>query len=351
MKVTKWSTFCGDLAVSEQKADPVTDLSADSIDLEPNASTPSNPTSLESTPPASPEPTLGSINIESPKLVPEPGGSAEAPKETHQEEAKEAASKVEAAKTDAPRRTGKIMIMSRVRDDAYGNSYEGPWTKDTGEEASGQDVRNSGIFGKRRLSALAAVIALAAVSGAIGGALATAGLGQYLGQSSGSDETRTASLQNRAVEESITRIDAELAALKRLGLAQSTKVNDRLDKVEKAQAEPVAKLAKLSEAVEKLRVPAPPVPAPVAAMPASKETTGSITPPALAPKPEIARLPTVENWVLRDVANGSALIEGRRGMFEVFAGDPIPGLGRVDAIRRQDGRWVVVTSKGLIVAR
>jgi hypothetical protein len=38
-------------------------------------------------------------------------------------------------------------------------------------------------------------------------------------------------------------------------------------------------------------------------------------------------------------------------MLEVYAGDPIPGLGRVDAIRKQDGRWVVVTSKGLIVAR
>jgi hypothetical protein len=36
-------------------------------------------------------------------------------------------------------------------------------------------------------------------------------------------------------------------------------------------------------------------------------------------------------------------------MFEVFAGDPVPGLGRIDAIRKQDGRWVVVTSKGLIV--
>ena len=59
----------------------------------------------------------------------------------------------------------------------------------------------------------------------------------------------------------------------------------------------------------------------------------------------------MEGWVLRDVDNGYALIEGRRGMFEVYAGDPIPGLGRVDAIRKQDGRWVVVTSKGLIVAR
>ena len=62
-------------------------------------------------------------------------------------------------------------------------------------------------------------------------------------------------------------------------------------------------------------------------------------------------MPTVEGWVLRDVAKGSALIESRRGLFEVFAGDNIPGVGRVDAIRKQDGRWVVVTSKGLIVAR
>jgi hypothetical protein len=73
--------------------------------------------------------------------------------------------------------------------------------------------------------------------------------------------------------------------------------------------------------------------------------------PLPAPKPEIARLPTVEGWVIRDVGRGGALIEGRQGIFEVYAGDPVPGLGRVDAIRRQDGKWVVVTSKGLIVAR
>ena len=142
-------------------------------------------------------------------------------------------------------------------------------------------------------------------------------------------------------------------------MTQFNKTSDRLDKIEKAQAEPAAKLARLSEAVDKLRA-APPVapaaavaPAPVAA----KEVTGSVAvppaaaAPATAPKAEAARLPTVDGWVLRDVANGGALIEGRRGIFEVYAGDPVPGLGRVDAIRRQDGRWVVVTSKGLIVAR
>ena len=73
--------------------------------------------------------------------------------------------------------------------------------------------------------------------------------------------------------------------------------------------------------------------------------------PPSPPKPEVARLPTVEGWTLRDVSRGGALIEGRKGLYEVYAGDPGPGLGRVDAIRKQDGRWVVVTTKGLVVAR
>jgi hypothetical protein len=137
-------------------------------------------------------------------------------------------------------------------------------------------------------------------------------------------------------------------------MTQFNKTSERLDKVEKAQLEPAAKLAKLSEAVEKLRA-TPPAAAAAAAPVAAKDTTGSISPPAAAasaaPKVEVGRLPTVEGWTLRDVINGSALIEGRQGIFEVYAGDPVPGLGRVDAIRRQDGHWVVVTSKGLIVAR
>ena len=168
---------------------------------------------------------------------------------------------------------------------------------------------------------------------------------------------------NHALEASVARIDADILALKasvehtsKIGMSQFNKTSDRLDKVEKAQAEPAAKLAKLSEAVDKLRA------APRGCR-ARRRSAGrgkgshrldyasGRRARSAAPKPEVARLPTVEGWVLRDVANGGALIEGRRGMYEVYAGDPVPGLGRVDAIRRQDGRWVVVTSKGLIVAR
>jgi hypothetical protein len=37
-------------------------------------------------------------------------------------------------------------------------------------------------------------------------------------------------------------------------------------------------------------------------------------------------------------------------MVEVETGDVLPSLGRIEAIRRQDGRWVVITSKGMITS-
>jgi hypothetical protein len=57
----------------------------------------------------------------------------------------------------------------------------------------------------------------------------------------------------------------------------------------------------------------------------------------------------VSGWVLREVFRGGAMVENdRMGLFEVVPGANLPGLGRVESIRRQDGRWVVVTPKGLI---
>ena len=297
------------------------------------------------------DPAHGSAEVESPKLVPERGASAEAPElDTPKADAPRAhASEPDAAKADAPRAPGRIMIMS-AGDRTWAHDDAGP---------EPESEPSQGMFGKRRIAALAAVVALAAVTGALGGALATAGLTHFAGDAAVPGD-------NHVLEASIARIDADIQTLKtsvehtsKLGMSQFNKTSERLDKVEKAQAEPAAKLAKLSEAVDRLRVTPAPVPV-AAAAPREKEVTGSVTPPATAavapapagaPKIEVGRLPTVEGWILRDVANGGALIEGRQGIYEVYAGDPVPGLGRVDAIRRQDGRWVVVTSRGLIVAR
>ena len=253
--------------------------------------------------------------------------------------------KVEAAKPEASRMPGKLMIMS-------------PGER-VGAEPKMETASTGSSSGTRRMSAMAAVVALATVAGALGGALATAGFGHLM-----NGETAAASANTSALEASIARIDADIVALKagvehtsKVATGQFNKTSDRLDKVEKAQVEPAAKLARLSEAVDKLR--AAPAPAPVAAATpaAAREVTGSVAQPttvaaaapAVAPaKPDVGRLPRVEGWVLRDIANGGALIEGRQGIYEVYAGDPVPGLGRVDAIRKQDGKWVVVTSKGLI---
>jgi hypothetical protein len=303
------------------------------------------------------EPAPGSAEVEAPRLVPEQGPTAEAPEldasktDAHKATPDVHASESDTAKADAPRAPGRIMIMS-AGDRAWAHD-------DVGSEPESEPEQ--GMFGKRRIAALAAVVALAALTGALGGALATAGLTHVAGDAATTDD-------NHVLEASIARIDADIQTLKtsiehtsKLGMSQFNKTSERLDKVEKAQAEPAAKLAKLSEAVDKLRATPAPVPvAAAAAAPKEKEVTGSITPPATAaaapapaaaPKVEVGRLPTVEGWILRDVANGGALIEGRQGVYEVYAGDPVPGLGRVDAIRRQDGRWVVVTSRGLIVAR
>jgi hypothetical protein len=227
------------------------------------------------------------------------------------------------------------------------------WAGDDAADPEVGSENSQGVPGKRRVAAMAAVVALAAMAGALGGALATAGFVHFA-----ADEK--AAPGSRALEASVAKIESDLLNLKvsvehtsKMGMSQFNKTSDRLDRVEKAQADAPAKLAKLSDAVEKLRAAAP---VPVAAAPAAaKDITGSISPPATAPadaaKVEVARLPTVEGWVLREATNRVALIESRRGMYEVYLGDPIPGVGKVDAIRKQDGRWVVVTSKGLIVAR
>jgi hypothetical protein len=275
--------------------------------------------------------------------------------------------KAEAPKVEPPRievpkfetkpepKPGKLIVMA---------PSERSWEREEfAPHVKADEPRETGD--KRRLSAMAAVVAIAASVGAISGALATAGMMHFAAPAPAPAQVADTS----ALESSVARIDADVVALKanvehtsKTGLSQFNRANDRLDKLEKAQAEPMAKIAKLSETVDKLRATPPAAPAQAAAA-AAKETTGSIAPTQVAtaaaapvpapaaPKTEVGRLPTIDGWVLRDVANGGALIEGRGGLYEVYAGDPIPGIGRVDAIRRQDGRWVVVTSKGLIVAR
>ena len=323
------------------------------------------PNSSVSEPTATAEP--APVSAEAPSLVPDQAAALEAfevsaPKaEASSDAAKEAPE--EALKANAPRQPGKLLIMS-----AAGNGWD---HDDSGPEARSEP--NESLFGKRRLAALAAVVALAALAGAVGGAMATVGLQHFASNDVVAAADTAPTTPASSLGASVARIDTDVAALKagvehasKMGMSQFNKTSDRLDRFEKAQAESGAKLAKLSETIEKLRVTPPATPV-AAAAPASRDVTGSITPPgtaaAAAPKAdakaeakpdaksEVGRLPIVDSWVLQEVSRGGAWIEGRQGIYEVYAGDVVPGLGRIDAVRRQDGRWVVVTSRGLVVAR
>jgi hypothetical protein len=194
-----------------------------------------------------------------------------------------------------------------------------------------------------RVPRLAAAIALAIAGGAIAGSLGTLWITR-------ADQNEQTLARNEAsqLKPAIERLNSDLAAVRSSvessGRGMSTqfaRLAERMDKVERIQTEPAAKIAKINETLERLDrrtrdLPdLQPVPERIAAP---------------VPIKEIPRVSVVPGWVVRSVFDGTALIQGRIGLIEVEVGDPLPGGGRVEAIRRQDGRWVVVTSKGLILA-
>lgn len=188
-----------------------------------------------------------------------------------------------------------------------------------------------------------APLALAILFGALGGSLATLAI-------SGVNSARAGFREDPRLAQDVSQLSADLVALKATvqGAGQATsaqlaKTTQRLDRAERAQAEQAARLAKLSEAVDRLDRRTATL---------AGDVTGALgdqRPSAPNEAKRGARPPIVQGWVLRDVFDGSALVQGRIGLVEVEPGDQLPGLGRIETIRRQDGRWAVVTSRGLIV--
>ena len=70
----------------------------------------------------------------------------------------------------------------------------------------------------------------------------------------------------------------------------------------------------------------------------------------IAPVPE-TRPTTIEGWTLREVVDGTAVLEGPNGIWRARRGDTVPGVGRVEFMVRWGNRWIVATSRGLISTR
>jgi len=173
----------------------------------------------------------------------------------------------------------------------------------------------------KRAALLAASVTIAAALGVVAGVAASGGFAAR--------KPVLGIAERQALERKLGKLDEELASLKASAAVAS----------EPAQST----FAKISERPRN-----------------APEITGSIPmPPAAAamplptPRPAAAdgRASLVPHWSISYVRDGYVFVRGRGAVYRVEIGAPLPGLGPVRAVKRRDGRWLVVTPKGLIVAR
>jgi methyl-accepting chemotaxis protein len=231
------------------------------------------------------------------------------------------------------------------------------------------------VWRPNRFALLAATIALSAGIGSIVGAAGYSGAAHMMTPAPRAPEPQIVRVDNSAEIKTLRETTAQLrAGFKQLsdnvnalkasldggkggGLAKINETVNRLseniERQERAHAETAQRIAKTADALDKLEkraaamTGAPEVTGSVSASSASKGRGAEAKPPAPPPGP-----PIVEGWNLRRVLGGDlAIVEGPDRVIEIEVGDTIRGVGRVHDIKKMDGRWAVVTARGLIVSR
>jgi hypothetical protein len=208
-----------------------------------------------------------------------------------------------------------------------------------------------------RFALLAACVAIAASIGAIGGSLGFAkfGAGMAPHVAPVAIAKEPAADEIKGLKDSIAQLRAHMKSLSdnvgalktavntttAAASQQASKITEAVERIEKAQAEQ----KKLTQAQ-----PAPETTGSIANQKQAAATTTPV-PMVLGDPPTTLKPPILQDYVLRRVFDGAALIESRHGIIEVEPGIIAPGIGRIEAIKRQDGRWVVVTARGLILQR
>ena len=140
----------------------------------------------------------------------------------------------------------------------------------------------------------------------------------------------------------------------RTAVDQSSKAtNDRfgrfaenLDRIERVSSSSTVKLDKLAQAQAQAPAPAavasqsPSQTMPMIASAVAPEITGSV--PPSAPRK------VVKGWSVRQAYEGIAILQGPNGVIEAVLGQQVPGLGRIEEIKNENGRLVVESSGGVI---
>jgi hypothetical protein len=191
----------------------------------------------------------------------------------------------------------------------------------------------------RRRVALAATIMLAAGFGAAVGAVANRAPVQP------PPKPDTALIEeNHALQRSVAKLNKDLTTLKANVESAARESKTQIAKATASLSDRIDKAIDVTGSIGK------PATAPAA-------TNAAGTPPTTlekqAEKLESAPLPQprpaiVQGWTIREARNGRIWVENRGAMYAVAPGVPLPGLGRVETIRREGNSLVVVTTKGLI---
>ncbi len=185
----------------------------------------------------------------------------------------------------------------------------------------------------KRYGVLAASVIFAAALGAVIGTLATGGTATLAKPDVAAIE------QNKTMQQSIAKLNKEIASLKtnldqasKTAHTQIAKISDRL---EHQAAEITGSIA---------------APQTIAAAPMAEPVPLPRPAQRLAAEPPPARVPVVTSWTIHDTRGGYVFVENHGQVYQAQLGAPLPGLGPVQSIKRQDGRWMVLTPRGIIVS-
>jgi hypothetical protein len=183
----------------------------------------------------------------------------------------------------------------------------------------------------RRRAALAATIMLAAGFGAAAGAIA------MRTPAPPPAKPNTALLEeNHALQRSVAKLNKDLTTLK---ANVESAARDSKTQIAKVTASLSDRLDKAMDVTGSIGKPA--------TTPAT--TTAAVSPPIADPAPLPPPRPSiVQGWTVRETRNGRIWVENRGELYAVAPGMPLPGLGRVETIRRNGDSLVVVTTRGLI---
>ena len=261
--------------------------------------------------------------------------------------------KAKAKTTDQPLPLGEKTIDAEAKTITIDlTSFESKISSPEAEtaEQSAQSTAEKRIRWER-LSPLAASVALATLLGILAGTAATVTLMPGT-PAPAPAVAAAASDETDVLLDKVAKLSGDLVALKsgletanRNATTQLNRIGERLDRAERAQAEPSAKLAKIMETLDRLDRRTASAALPASAL--APDITGSLT----SIEKQHAKPPVIEGWRLRDVYAGRAVLESRTGtLYEVGPGSMLPGVGKVETIKRVDGKFVITTPKGTITA-